>query len=410
MTTAAPVTRCRHCGVFLPAPPPYGPASAAWAQVSCPRCGRRPDGRRWVAHPPGAPAVPGQTGPPTTPLPRVPRVPPGTASRPSPAGTGDDPRARPHPRWGLPTVAWVGPSTPRPTLPNPRPILTTAALLLTAVAVLALLSAAAETWRFVLLLQGRTAVLPSGVVATSDVLVAVAGLFTPVVTVAALVVAVVAVLRTSSWAADRAGLRPPRSRPAMLLRLLVPGWNVYGVGQVLVETHALLLAPPAAADVLDPIDRSSAVRRRDHRLIGVWWCAWVVNVALLVATLARGLGGSLQAVADTVELHIALDVAAAVTAGLAAVVVRRFRTLTDVTPTARSRWVVQAPAPTRGRPDQPHDSSTGSTDDPASSGDPTKKPHRDERAPGSATPSRPAPSAAPDDDRDPADPSATVSA
>lgn len=420
MTAAGPVARCRSCGAFLPVPSPYGPPAAAWAQVSCPRCGRRPDGRRWVAHPPGGPAVPGQTGPPTEPLPRVPRDggsppdagrPPYPGPEPTHAGsTGPqadrrplppgprasiDPAVRPHPRWGLPTIAWTPPRTTGPAAPHPRPVLTAATLLLSTVAVLAVLSAAAETWRFVLLLQGRTAVLPAGVVATSDVLVAVAGLFTPVVTVAAVVVTVLALLRTTAWAAERAGLRPPRTPTGQLLRLLVPGWNAYGAGQVVIETHALLLAPPATADGPDPIDRSPAVRRRDRRVIGAWWCAWIVNLGLLLITLARGLGGSLQAIADTVELHIALDLAAAVTAALGAVALSRFRRLTDVRPAARSRWIVQRPVPTRGRADAVAGAPDADADAPAATiPDPGNGP-----AQGGS-----------DDGRKATDPSATVSA
>lgn len=249
----------------------------------------------------------------------------------------------------MPTVAVARPRPPgaRP-VGDPRPLLGWAMGLWCAVAALALLSAAAETWRFVLLLRGRTVVLPAGVVSTSDVLVAAAGLFTPAVTVVAVVVTVSVLLRTSDWAAARAGRRPPRTKAGLLLRLLVPGWNVYGAGQVLVETHGLLLAPPAVPEPYDPVDRSDRARRGDRRLIVAWWAAWVVNAGLLVVTIARGWGGSLQAIADTVELHIAVDLAAAVTAGLGALVLGRFRRLAGGSPSVSSRWVVRPPVPTRG--------------------------------------------------------------
>ncbi|TKV56821.1 DUF4328 domain-containing protein [Nakamurella flava] len=343
MTAAGgPVRRCLRCGTFLPPPPVDGRGPAAWAQVSCPRCGRPPDGRRWVAHPPGQPAVPGETGPPTEPLPRVVAGP----SAPEPAA----PRvaATGHPRWGLPMVVWTEKADGGRPATAPRPLLGWAAGLLLAVAGLALFSAGAEIWRFVLLLQGRTAVLPAGVVRTSDVLVATAGLFTPAVTVAAFIVCVLALLRTSRWAADQAGVQPPRTTTALLLRLLVPGWNAYGAGQVLMETHALLLRPPALPGPIDPVDRSARVRRRGRRLILAWWAAWVINIGLVVATIARGWGGSLQAIADTVELHIAVDLVAAVGAVLGAVVLRRFAQLADVQPTPSPRWQVQRPPPTRG--------------------------------------------------------------
>lgn len=350
MTTAGgPIGRCRRCGTFLPPAPADGRGPDAPARVGCPRCGLRPDGHRWVAHPPGAPAVPGQTGPPTEPLPRIPAGPAVVVPRPVPRAPAG------HPRWGLPTVAWPasgGGPGPRPAA-NPRPLLGGAAGLLFLVAALALFSAGAETWRFLLLLRGRTAVLPAGQVGASDMLVAVTGLVTPAGTVAALAVCVPALLRTVQWAARRAGVRPPRTTAAVLLRLLVPGWNVYGAGQVVLETHALLLAPPATPDPVDPLDRSERVGRRDRRLLLLWWSAWVVNIGLVVAAIARGRGGSLQAIADTVELHIAVDLAAAVTALLGALVLLRWRRLANVAPTVSSRWVVQPPPPTRGGPAGP---------------------------------------------------------
>lgn len=247
-------------------------------------------------------------------------------------------------------VAWTGsgPAIGGRPATDPRPLLGWAAGLLVAVAGLAMFSAAAETWRFVLLLQGRTAVLPAGVVRTSDVLVATAGLFTPVFTVAAVVVGVLALLRTVRWAADQAGVEPPRTTAALLLRLLIPGWNAYGAGQVVMETHALLLRPPVHPGPIDPVDRSDGVARHGRRLILAWWAAWVINIGLVVATIARGWGGSLQAIADTVELHIAVDLVAAIGAVLGALVLRRFRQLADVQPTPSPRWQVQRPPPTRG--------------------------------------------------------------
>jgi hypothetical protein len=61
----------------------------------------------------------------------------------------------------------------------------------------------------------------------------------------------------------------------------------------------------------------------------------------------RGLGGSLQAIADTVELHIAVDLVAAVVAGLGAVIAFRFAGLLTDRPSEFDSWVVQPPEPTR---------------------------------------------------------------
>ena len=68
----------------------------------------------------------------------------------------------------------------------------------------------------------------------------------------------------------------------------------------------------------------------------------------MLIALARGLGGSLQAIADTVELHIAVDLAAAVVAGLGAAMLLRFARLLRRRPPNSPGWVVQEPAPTRG--------------------------------------------------------------
>ena len=67
---------------------------------------------------------------------------------------------------------------------------------------------------------------------------------------------------------------------------------------------------------------------------------------LIAVTLARGLGGSLQAIADTVELHIAVDLVAAVVAGLGAVILLRFARA-HRSKSEFEDWVVQPPAPTR---------------------------------------------------------------
>ena len=69
---------------------------------------------------------------------------------------------------------------------------------------------------------------------------------------------------------------------------------------------------------------------------------------LIAVTLVRGLGGSLQAIADTVELHIAVDLVAAVVAGLGAVIAAPVRPVcSPIAPSEFDGWVVQPPEPTR---------------------------------------------------------------
>ena len=63
-------------------------------------------------------------------------------------------------------------------------------------------------------------------------------------------------------------------------------------------------------------DRSSVAGIHAHHLLVAQLDA--VSAVLVIVTLARGFGGSLQAIADTVELHIAVDLVAAVVAGLGA--------------------------------------------------------------------------------------------
>ena len=60
-----------------------------------------------------------------------------------------------------------------------------------------------------------------------------------------------------------------------------------------------------------------------------WWISWIVSAGLIATALLRGLGGSLQAIADTVELHIAVDLVAAVVAGLGAVIAVQVRQAPD---------------------------------------------------------------------------------
>jgi hypothetical protein len=133
---------------------------------------------------------------------------------------------------------------------------------------------------------------------------------------------------------DRA---PSRTTIGVVLRLLVPVWNLYGAGQITIEIDRMLVAAQP----------SGARRRRGRWIIRLWWCSWIVSAVLIVITLARGFGGSLQAIADTVELHIAVDLVAAVVAGLAVLMFARFVRLLDDRAQQFTGWVVQPPAPTR---------------------------------------------------------------
>ena len=208
----------------------------------------------------------------------------------------------------------------------------------------AVLAAAAETWRFVLMLVGRTQVLSGPLVATNDALVAATGVAVVMLAVLTAAVAVPALIRTHRWAGVRSGHGPSRTARAVGARLLVPGWNVYGAGQIFIEIDAMLRRAAANPSAANP---SAANPPTARPLILLWWISWIVNAALVVLVLGRGLGGSLQAIADTVELHIALDLCAAVVAALGAQILRRFARLVTGPKPSPSRWVVQPPAPTR---------------------------------------------------------------
>jgi hypothetical protein len=202
-----------------------------------------------------------------------------------------------------------------------------------------LVAAGAEIWRFALMLEGRKLVLSGDVVRASDVLVAASGLAVVLAALLTVAVAVPTLLRTHVAAARRLGWEPSRSPRGIVARLLVPFWNVYGAGQIVTEIDGMLSAAAGDAPEGD--------RPRASRLTAVWWLSWIVSSVLMIATLARGFGGSLQAIADTVQLHICLDVVAAVVAGLGAAMLHRFARLLTGPKSEFVGWVVQPPEPTR---------------------------------------------------------------
>ena len=231
---------------------------------------------------------------------------------------------------------------------DPGPGLRRGTWLAVLAAAAALLAAGAEIWRFVLMLQGRTLVLNGTVVRASDMVVAAAGILAPLTALIALIYAVPVLTRTNAAAARRQGRAPSRTLQAVAARVLIPIWNIYGAGQIVTEIDRMLPTRPSPVDAAD--DDLADRPPRASVLTLCWWLAWVVSAVLVVVTLARGLGGSLQAIADTVELHIAVDLSAAVVAVLGAAMLSRFRRLLTAPKNVFENWIVQPPAPTRPLP------------------------------------------------------------
>ncbi|HVH24498.1 MAG TPA: DUF4328 domain-containing protein [Pseudonocardia sp.] len=173
----------------------------------------------------------------------------------------------------------------------------------------------AHCGRYLLLLASRDEALAAGVVKASDALVVAAGWVAP----ASAVLAGLLLIRWAQWAtraaADQAGVRPARSSRSIVLGWLVPGLNLSVPGSVLAEIEHSALCRP--------VDR----RPRPSRLLLVWWLLWVVGFLFAVVVLAWSLRTGVQARADGVLLHAALDVFAAVTAGVTAVLVTRLTRL-----------------------------------------------------------------------------------
>lgn len=270
------------------------------------------------------------------------------------------------PRWGFPPVVWQ-PATPAATPALDRPRLGMAITLCVLAAIGCLVAAGAETWRFALMVRGRTEVLSAVQVDTSDSVERAAAL-TALLTGGAAAVAVLWQLgRCYQFAAQRAGVRPPRDDAARLIRLLVPVFNLLGAGQVLAETDQLLRHRG------DPDGRPA-------RRVMVWWIVWVVNGVLVLALLWRRRMAGPQAAADSVELQIVVDLAAAAVAGLTAWVLLGFRRLITDDRTAHRRWVVLPPA----APAAVHEPAAVTAEDPsATSGPSTTEPP--------STPDEPAP-------------------
>lgn len=281
----------------------------------CPFCGRYLAALHWVAERPSVAASP------AVPVPR--------------AAYAGPPRYRERPRGGYPALPWPAPRAPQPLDPltAARSVAGSVVPLLWATAAVAVVAAGAEIWRYVLLLFSRTDALDAGVVAASDALVASAGTIAPILTVLAGGLVILWTVRAAQAAAACAGVRPARRTPYIVVGWLMPGLNLAVPGSVLAEIEhtALGLSPD--------------VRPRPSRMVLGWWALWVVGVVLSGVVLLWGLRTGVQARADGVVLHAVLDLLAAGTAGLTAVLLTRLTRLLGPARTDRRELVVRVTEP-----------------------------------------------------------------
>jgi hypothetical protein len=222
------------------------------------------------------------------------------------------------PRWGFPNLTWR-PPTAVPGTPSDetRPLQRLRLLgrnalgLLWSVMVLAIISAGAEIWRYVLLAESRSSALTTRVVAASDALVLTASLLTSAF-------ALIAVAATLWWlyvarlaAAEESGQAPPRGFGQVLAGVLIPVLNLVMAGSVVAELEHAVLRRPA--------DR----RPHPSRLVLGWWAAWLGNWVLFALTVWWRFRPGVQAKADGVVLHAFTDLTAAGLALLSLLLVQR---------------------------------------------------------------------------------------
>lgn len=278
----------------------------------------------WVATPPDPAGLPDAVRP-----------------RPAPAPArrySGPPRYRRVPRWGLPVGPWrppSGPGGPPQALDRVHALVGQLVPVLWVTLGTCALAAAAEIWRYGLLLASRTDALPASAVGLSDALVWFGGWSSVAGTLASGYLIVQWSLWAGRAAAERSETRPSRTRWTVVLGWVVPGWNLTAPGSLLAEIeHAALELPPGRAP-------------RPSRELLVWWVLWAACVVLAAVTLLWRLLSGTQALADGVVLHAWLNVLGAVTAWWTVRVVRRITGLLEPSARAPRELLVRAGAPDR---------------------------------------------------------------
>ncbi|WP_372667678.1 DUF4328 domain-containing protein [Amycolatopsis kentuckyensis] len=226
------------------------------------------------------------------------------------------------PRWGFPNLVWRRPtSVPGTASDEVRPIDRMPVLsrsligVLFAFAVLSVVAASSEIWRYVLLVEGRESALNRSVVAFSDGFVLTAGLLASILALLPAGLSLWWLLVARRAAADVSGDDPPRPVWQVLVGILVPVANL---------PMALSIAGELEHAVLG---RPRDVRPKPSRQVLVWWGAWLLNWVLLGVTIAWRFRDDVQSMADSVVMVALTDLAAAFLAVMTALVVRRFSAL-----------------------------------------------------------------------------------
>ena len=88
------------------------------------------------------------------------------------------------------------------------------------------------------------------------------------------------------------------------------------------------------------LDRAPDRRPQPSRLVRVWWLLWVVGGVIAAVVLAWSWRTGVQARADGVVLHAVLDLVAAATAGVTAVLVGRLTALLNPVRAPRRRLLL----------------------------------------------------------------------
>jgi hypothetical protein len=210
-----------------------------------------------------------------------------------------------------------------------RALAAVAVPLLGLTAMLVLVTAGAEVWRYALLLGSRTDAVSAAPLHVSDTLVVTGGVVSLLAAALAGAVTLGWLVHATAAAAAAAAVRPARPTWQLVAGALVPGLNLVVPGVALAELeHTALGQDPAR-------------RPRPSRLVIGWWTIWATGLLLSGTAVLWNLRDGAQARADGVLLHVATDlVAGAVAITTIVVVLRLTRLLSPAQLAAARRMVV----------------------------------------------------------------------